>query len=173
LGTTSGFDEIASAKEYDAVVDYTDDLSSAFSDLFSSFEKHEFGTETFKSAFETLVPEDIYEQIVDAEDRIQAGWEYLNGRVSRYFTFDDGNVSIDYDNTKKFVQDALNTAYEGSTVFTGTLEDFDLSPQIESVYELAEAMGVTEEVAFGMITAINKYNADGDNMFSEFIDGFD
>lgn len=173
LGTTSGFDEIASAKEYDAVVDYTDDLSSAFSDLFSSFEKHEFGTETFKSAFETLVPEDIYDQIVDAEDQIQAGWEYLNGRVSRYFTFDDGNVSIDYDNTKKFVQDALNTAYEGSTVFTGTLEDFDLSPQIESVYELAEAMGVTEEVAFGMITAINKYNADGDNMFSEFIDGFD
>ena len=173
LGTTNGFDEIASAKEYDAVVDYTDDLSSAFSDLFSSFEKHEFGTETFKSAFETLVPEDIYDQIVDAEDQIQAGWEYLNGRVSRYFTFDDGNVSIDYDNTKKFVQDALNTAYEGSTVFTGTLEDFDLSPQIESVYELAEAMGVTEEVAFGMITAINKYNADGDNMFSKFIDGFD
>ena len=34
-------------------------------------------------------------------------------------------------------------------------------------------MGVTEEVAFGMITAINKYNADGDNMFSKFIDGFD
>ena len=25
-------------------------------------------------------------------------------------------------------------------------------------------MNVTEEVAFGMITAINKYNADGDNL---------
>lgn len=167
LGVTNAFTELSNAQALDEASDYTDDLSGMIDALIGSYENHEFGTETFQTAFDALIPEDIYEQFTDAGDRLDAGWKYLNEKLARYFTYDDGSISIDYSNVEKFVSDALSTSFEDSTVLTGTLENFDLNPQIDTVEEFAEAMGVTTEVAFALGNAISKYTADNTDFLSE------
>lgn len=170
LGVTNAFTELSNAQALDEASDYTDDLSGMIDALIGSYENHEFGTETFKTAFDALIPEDIYEQFTDAGDQLDAGWKYLNEKLARYFTYDDGSISIDYSNVEKFVSDALSTSFGDSTVLTGTLENFDLNPQIDTVEEFAEAMGVTTEVAFALGNAISKYTADNADFLSS-LDG--
>lgn len=166
LGVTNAFDKMANAKAIDSARDYTDDLSDSISGLISSFENHEFGTEFFKTAFASLIPDNIYEQFTEAGDQLDAGWDYLNTKLARYFSYDNGSVSIGYENVKSFVSDALNTAFGDSTVFTGTLDNFDINPQITSIQELADAMGVTTTVAFSLANAVSKYTADNDDFLS-------
>lgn len=167
LGTTSAFDKLADAQALDAARDYTDDLADSISGLIKSFENHEFGTEYFKTAFDSLIPKDIYKQFTDAGDQLDAGWDYLNTKLSRYFTFDENNVSIDFENIKAFVEDGLNQAFGDSTVFLGDLEDFSLNSQITTLSEFAEAMGLTETAAFSLANAISKYTTDNDDFLSK------
>lgn len=166
LGVTNAFTEMENAQQIDEAADYTDDLAGMIQTLFDSYENNEFGTETFWTAFKALVPEDVYGQFEDVGDQIEAGWNYLNNVLSRYYSSDDGNISIDFDNIKNFVSDGLNTAFGDSTVFTGTLENFELNPQIDSLEELADAMNITTTEAFALGNAISKYSADNEDFLS-------
>lgn len=167
LGVTNAFTEMENAQQIDEAADYTDDLAGMIQTLFDSYANNEFGTETFWTAFKALVPEDIYGQFEDAGDQIEAGWDYLNNVLSRYYSSDDGNISIDFDNIKNFVADGLNTAFGDSTVFTGTLEHFELNPQINTLEEFAEAMNLTTTEAFALGNAISKYSADHEDFLSD------
>lgn len=167
LGVTNAFTEFANAQEIDSASDYTDDLSSMISSLIGSFENHEFGTETFWTTFKSLIPDDVYESFEDIGDQIDAGWDYLNTKLAKYFTYDGGNVSIDFDNVKAFVEDGLATAFaEDENVFVGTLDSFELNPQITSIEQLADAMGITTTAAFALGNAISKYTADNADFLS-------
>ena len=166
LGVTNAFTEMENAQQIDEAADYTDDLAGMIQTLFDSYANNEFGTETFWTAFKALVPEDIYGQFEDAGDQIEAGWDYLNNVLSRYYSSDDGNISIDFDNIKNFVTDGLNTAFGDSTVFTGTLESFELNPQIDTLEEFADAMNLTTTEAFALGNAISKYSADHEDFLS-------
>lgn len=167
LGVTNAFTEMENAQQIDEAADYTDDLAEMIQTLFDSYANNEFGTETFWTAFKVLVPEDIYGQFEDAGDQIEAGWDYLNNVLSRYYSSDDGNISINFDNIKNFVTDGLNTAFGNSTVFTGTLENFELNPQINTLEEFAEAMNLTTTEAFALGNAISKYSADHEDFLSD------
>lgn len=167
LGVTNAFTEMENAQQIDEAADYTDDLAEMIQTLFDSYANNEFGTETFWTAFKALVPEDIYGQFEDAGDQIEAGWDYLNNVLSRYYSSDDGNISINFDNIKNFVTDGLNTAFGNSTVFTGTLEYFELNPQINTLEEFAEAMNLTTTEAFALGNAISKYSADHEDFLSD------
>lgn len=160
LGVTNAFTELDNAQAIDDAADYTDDLANMIQTLVDSYENNEFGTETFWTAFKALVPEDIYGQFEDAGDQIEAGWKYINKVLSRYYTSDDGNISIDFDNIKNFVTDGLKTAFGDSTVFVGDLENFELNSQIETIEQFAEAMNLTTTEAFALGNAISKYSAD-------------
>lgn len=167
LGTTSAFDKLADAQALDSARDYTDKLSDSISGLIKAFENHEFGTEYFKTAFDALIPENIYEQFTDAGDQLDAGWDYLNTKLARYFTFDNNSVSIDFENIKAFVEDGLDTAFGDSTVFLGDLDNFDLNPQITTLKEFADALGITETAAFSLGNAISKYSTDDNDFLSK------
>lgn len=167
LGTTSAFDKLANAQALDSARDYTDELSDSISGLISAFENHEFGTEYFQTAFDALIPENIYQQFTDAGDQLDAGWDYLNTKLARYFTFDNNSVSIDFDNIRAFVEDGLNTAFGDSTVFLGDLENFDLNPQITTLEQFADALGITETAAFSLGNAISKYTTDDNDFLSK------
>lgn len=157
LGTTNAFDRLENAQNIDSASDYTDDLSGAIEGIIQAYENHEFGTEYFQEAFQDLIPESAYDGIYDAADRLDAGWDYLQTVLSKYYDYDNGKVSIGFDQVQQFVQDGLGS------VFDGTLDDFTLSPQIHSLQEFADAMGVTETVAFAMANAISKYTIGNDN----------
>lgn len=167
LGVTNAFTALDEAKAVDAAADYTDELSGMIESLLGSFKNREFGTETFWTAFEALVPKDIYSQFESAGQQIDAGWKYINDKLSRYFTYDkSGKVSIDSKNATKFVEDALKTSYGDSTVFTGTIDSFQINETITSVEQLADAMGITTTAAFALGTAISKYSADNADFLS-------
>lgn len=166
LGVTNAFTELENAQAIDSAADYTDDLVSMIQTLIGSYENKEFGTEAFWTGLKSLVPEDIYGQFEDAGDQIEAGWEYLNDKLARYFTYDEGNVSIDSSNIEKFVSDALSTQLGDSTVFTGSLEHFELNPQIQSLEDLADAMGITTTAAFALASGISKYSANNADFLS-------
>lgn len=168
LGVADAFNAIEAAKEFDEKIDKTDELSGLIQDLFDSYESGKFGTETFKTAFEGLVPDDVYNKFTEAGDQIDAGWEYINGKLSRYYTNDDGSISINYDNVANFVEDALKTSFGNSTVFTGTLENFQVNDQIKSIEQLANAMGITTETAYALGMAISQYSTDGQNFLDSF-----
>lgn len=169
LGATNAFTEMENAQKIDEAADYSDDLANMIQTLFDAYEKKEFGGEAFWTAFEALIPEDVYKQFEDVGDQIDAGWDYLNNALSRYYSFDNGNISIDFDNIKNFVEDGLKTAFGDSTVFTGTLENFELNPQIESIQDLAEAMNLTTTEAFALANAISKYTAGNEDFLSDLI----
>jgi len=164
---TNAYDKMANAKTIDESRDYTDELADSISGLISAFENHEFGTEYFQTAFESLIPKNVYEQFTEAGDRIDSGWEYLNNKLSKYFIFDNNSVSIDFDNIKSFVSDALSTEFGDSAVFTGALENFDLNPQITTLHEFAEAMNLTDTAAFSLGNAVSKYTSDNDDFLSK------
>ncbi len=168
LGVTNAFSKMESARAADEVMDYTDEASSLIDELYNGFENNEFGTSAFENAFEGLIPENIAGQFTGAASEIEAGWSYLENKLSRYFTRENGKTTIGFDNVKNFVSDALNTAYDGSTVLQGTLEDFDLNPNIKSLEQFADALGLTTEMAFTLASAISKYNVDGDDLISKF-----
>lgn len=169
LGVTNAFTELENAQTIDSAADYTDDLVSMIQTLIGSYENKEFGTEAFWTGLKSLVPEDIYGQFEDAGDQIEAGWEYLNNKLARYFTYDEGNVSIDSSNIEKFVSDALSTQLGDSTVFTGSLEHFELNPQIQSLEDLADAMGITTTAAFALASGISKYSANNADFLSSLM----
>lgn len=169
LGVTNAFTELENAQAIDSAADYTDDLVSMIQTLIGSYENKEFGTEAFWTGLKSLVPEDIYGQFEDAGDQIEAGWEYLNNKLARYFTYDEGNVSIDSSNIEKFVSDALSTQLGDSTVFTGSLEHFELNPQIQSLEDLADAMGITTTAAFALASGISKYSANNADFLSSLM----
>lgn len=54
------------------------------------------------------------------------------------------------------MEDGLNTAFGDSTVFLGDLENFDLNPQITTLEQFADALGITETAAFSLGNAISK-----------------
>lgn len=167
LGATNAFGEFEEAQKLDNESDYTDDLSTLIGGLLSSFENKEFGSETFWTSLESLVPKDIYGQFEDAGAQIDAGWKYINEKLSRYFTSEgNGNVSVGFDNVKAFAADALATSYGDSTVFTGSIDSFELNESIETIEQLADAMGVTTTVAFTLGNAISKYSADNKDFLS-------
>ena len=169
LGVTNAFTEMENARAFDEATDYTDDLSSMVQDLLDAFSNREFGSETFRTAFEALVPEDIYDKFTDTGDQIDAGWKYIHNKLDRYFTYDDGNVTVEFGDVKQFVQDALATSYGDSTVFTGSLEEFNVNPQIESIEQLAEAMGITTTAAFALGNAITRFTTTDEDFLSALV----
>ena len=173
LGVSDGFSAITKAQEIDSAFDYTDDLSSLISVFKSLYQQEAFGTETLWEAMRAIVPKDILDQFVDKGQQIAAGYSYVQNTLSRYITTDaSGNVSVSANNTDNFIRDALNKPIdkdhpELGTVLTGSLASFDLNPQIQSVEQLASAMGVTTTVAFGLISAISKFSINGKEIFQD------
>lgn len=172
MGATNAYVEFANAQEYDAEMDYSDDMVGMLDGLIKAYENHEFGTEAFWASFKGIVPEDVYSQFEDVGDQINAGWAYINSMLENgYFSYDNGNIEINFENVKRFVEDGLQTElFDGEgislgTVFTGNLEDFELNDSIKSVEQLAEALGITTEMAFMLGTQISKYDASNADFF--------
>lgn len=172
MGATNAYVEFANAQEYDAEMDYSDDMVGMLDGLIKAYENHEFGTEAFWASFKGIVPEDVYSQFEDVGDQINAGWAYINSMLEKgYFSYDNGNIEINFENVKRFVEDGLQTElFDGEgislgTVFTGNLEDFELNDSIKSVEQLAEALGITTEMAFMLGTQISKYDASNADFF--------
>ena len=167
----NAYDEFEAAKNRDAELSYGDSMIEMLEVINEGFKTGKVGSEAFQAAVKALVPESVYKDIDDLEARMIAIHDYIdkNPVFADYFTVDDdGNFSITYDNMKAFIQDGLvDGVSEEFGVFTGSLEDFNLSDNIQSVKDLADAYGITEAAALAMISTFEQYDASWGNILTE------
>lgn len=156
------YSDFEAAKQRDAQLAYGDSMVEMLNVINEGFKTGQVGSEAFQAAVKALVPESVYKDIDDLQDRMQAIHNYVskNPVFSDYFTIDEGQISITIDNIKAFLQDGLDDGIGANFgTFIGTLEDFDLAPHIQSVEDLADAYGITEAAALAMLTEFEKYDA--------------
>ena len=165
LGTTNAFTKFKDAQTIDTNNDYISQAESMLLTLGQAFDEENLGTASARAAFEGLVPESVYADLDTFEERMDAIFKYLTeGAVSKYFSMDfddDGNISkveTTVDDLKQFVADGV-----ANGIFVGDWEHFDFAEDVDSLKDVADAMGVTEEVAYALIQALE--STDAGNLF--------
>lgn len=159
LGATNAYEEFAKAQEIDEANDYETKAENLVGYLVDAFQTAKLGTESAQAAIKGLVPESVYEDLDTLDDKMAAVYKYFTEDLSDYFYVkfnDDGSLEsaeMLVDNVKKFVEDGIDKG-----VFTGSWEEWDLSSTINSLDELADKMGVTKEVAYAFLQAMETYD---------------
>lgn len=159
LGAANAYEEFANAQDIDAANDYESKAEEMVGYLVDAFQTAKLGTESAQAAIRGLVPESVYEDLDTLDDKMDAVYEYFTQDLSKYFYVkfnDDGSLEsaeMLVDNVKQFVEDGIS-----NNVFTGSWEEWDLDPTINSLDELAEKMGVTKEVAYAFLQAMETYD---------------
>lgn len=168
LGATTAYEKFAEAQDIDASNTYTEQAQNMVSALSEAFYTAKLGTETAQAAIEGLIPESVFADADTLDDKMQKIYDYFTGgELTKYFSIefdDDGKVSeveMKLENVENFFNEGKDRG-----IFTGTWDEFDLDPAIKSLDELADKMGVTKEVAFSVLSEMEKYDINwlgGDN----------
>lgn len=169
----SSFEEFENAKTADSDSDYLDKTGEMFQSIISGFQSAEMGSETFKSAFTSLIPESVYEDLDTLTEKYDAAAKYISETLNRYMKVeydDDGlvkSVETTSKNIETFIEDAKKKGLMSFTdgVWTVNEADFDT---------FAEKMGITKEMLLAIGTQIDKMDSDwimGD--ITSFFDSFD
>ena len=159
LGAANAYDEFATAQEIDSANDYESKATEMVGHLVDAFHTAKLGTESAQAAIKGLVPESVYEDLDTLDERMEAIYGYFTKDLAQYFTVefnDDGSLSsaeMKLKNVKEFVEDGI-----ANGVFTGSWEEWDLDPTINSLDELAKRMNVTKEVAFAFLQSMETYD---------------
>ena len=169
LGAANAYEKFEQAQEIDAATNYIDDAASMVLALGEAFNTAELGSETAQAAIAGLVPESVYEDLDTVDEKMAAIYDYFKkGKIAQYFALefdDDGsitNAEMKLGNLRKFIEDGLS-----NDTFTGTdWQHFEFSEVFLSGLEhandklqfFADNMGVTKEVAFAFIEALNDHD---------------
>lgn len=160
LGVANAYERIAEAQQMDSAMDYGSKATELVSILAGAFNTGKLGTEAAKVAFKGLIPDSVITAIDPDEQMSQAYKYFKEGPLSKLFKIEygkDGSVSsvdMPLENVKSYIEELTK---EGK-VFTGTWDQFDLNPNIKSMDDFAQALGVTKEVAFGLLTTLEQYD---------------
>lgn len=171
LGATNAYTQFEQAQAADSATDYISNTENMLSALLDGFETGMVGTETFKAAIAGMVPESVYKDLDTVEAKMQAIYNYAKQDLGRYFTIDsDGNVDSTWDNMTNLIKDGRALG-----VFTGKDNNhIELSKDITSLKQFAEAFNITEEAAYALLVNMEKMDGEwinGDNQ--SFLDQLD
>lgn len=171
LGATNAYTQFEQAQAADSATDYISNTENMLSALLDGFETGMVGTETFKAAIAGMVPESVYKDLDTVEAKMQAIYNYAKQDLGRYFTIDsDGNVDSTWDNMTNLIKDGRALG-----VFTGKDNNhIELSKDIASLKQFAEAFNITEEAAYALLVNMEKMDGEwinGDNQ--SFLDQLD
>lgn len=169
----SSFEEFENAKTADSDSDYLDKTGEMLQSIISGYQSSEMGSETFKSAFTSLIPESVYEDLDTLTEKYDAAAQYIAGTLNRYMNveYDDDGLVTKVETTSKNIQTFLEDAKEKGLmsftdgVWTVNETDFD---------QFAAKMGITKEMLLAIGVQMDKIDADwimGDN--TSFFDSFD
>lgn len=169
LGASNAYERFAEAQELDNQNTYLEQTENMLSALAEGFNTAKIGTFAFQEAVKGLVPESVYGDLNNLGESMNSIYNYFSsGELSKYITttFDDQGkiekVTIELDNLKRLVSEGAGKVFtEGST-----WEAFDLEPQIQTLDQFAEGLGITKEAAFALLQEMEKYDMSwlaGDN----------
>ena len=156
LRAASAYDLLADAQAVDEEFDYGSKAEEMLKVLGDAINSGQLGTEAAQVALKGLVPET---ELIGAtpDEMMDNAYKYLtSGPISTLFTIetdDDGMIQ-----SVEMTQDNLKNFINNSDAFIGTWDNFTLDPTITSIDELAARMNTTKEVAFAMLTELEKYD---------------
>ncbi len=169
LDAANAYEKFEQAQEIDAATNYIDDAASMVLALGEAFNTAELGSESAQAAIAGLVPKSVYEDLDTVDEKMAAIYEYFKkGKIAQYFALefdDDGsitNAEMKLGNLRKFIEDGLSNNtfagtdwqhFEFSEVFLSGLEHAN-----DKLQFFADNMGVTKEVAFAFIEALNDHD---------------
>lgn len=172
LGVTNAYTKLAEAQEIDSTTDYGSKAEEMVNALADAFNTGELGTAAAEVAFEGLIPDWVVANAQSVDEAMESAYNYMqSGALAGLFDIkydDDGkleSVKMTLDKVKAFTS-ALT---EADTVFHGTWDEFTLDPAIQNLEDFANAIGVTEEVAFAYLTELERYDAS--NIFGDSATG--
>lgn len=162
---TNAYDEFEDAKNRDAELAYGDSMIEMLQTISDGFLSGQVGSEAFKAACTALVPESVIADCKTFEERLDAIDNYFeNSKFADYFTIDeDGSFSIGMKNIEAFVADAK----EAGAFISNADGTFTLDNSIQSVDDLANAMGLTKAATIAMLTELSKYDASWGDIVSD------
>ena len=169
------YDEFESAKQRDSELTYGDSMIEMLETINNGFKTGQVGSEAFQAAVEALVPDSVYKDIDNVQERMQAIHDYIdkNPLFADWFTIEDGSFSITIKNIKSFIDDAF-----GAGLLTGDSSgDFSLTDEIKNAEDplraFADQMGkafdtdVTESAVLAMLSSFEKYDARWGDIISD------
>ena len=172
---TNGYREFEAAKELDSKLSYGDSMIEMIQTINDGLVSGKVGTEAFQAAVKALVPESVYQDLDNMEDKMKAIHDYLDkdSLFADYFTIDeDGNFSIAFKNIKWLVDD-----FQKLGIFTGDdASGFSLSADIGGMDDILAKLktvegsaGLTQEALVAMISELSKYDARWSNILEEIM----
>ena len=171
------YDAFEDAKTRDAQVSYGDSFLEMLKTIDQGILNNETGTEAFQYAVKAILSPEAYadlEALDSVDDRIRFIHDYIDGDpiLSQLFSVDEesGELDITTDNVRNFVDMGLQKG-----VFVGEdATNFELSDDINSIEDLADALGVSEAVALAMLSELEKVDAKwGDILTMASLDSFE
>jgi len=167
------FEEFSQAQEADTASDFTDDISTMLQTIVEGYQSAEMGSEAFKSAFTSLIPDSVYEDIDTLQGKYEAAAAYIRDTLSDYFKIeydDDGLISsieVTTKNIQNFIEDAKAKGLMNFANGVWQVNETDFET-------FAEKMGITEEMLVALGEQMDKVDADwitGD--LTSFFDSFE
>ena len=159
----SAYGDYERAKERDAQMAYDDSLLEMLKTIDEGILNNETGTEAFEYAVKAIVPEKFWKDIDDADAKIKAIHDYIDGDpvFSNLFHVDEesGELDINTDNVRWFVERGTQKNDKGISVFDGSSTDFSLTDDMKDIGDIAEFYGITETAALALLTALEKVDA--------------
>ena len=177
LDIGNAYDQFEKAQEIDNATDYVGSIETWIAALGEAFNTAELGTESAQVAIKGLVPESVYKDLDTVDEKMAAIYSYFKtGKLAQYvdIQFDeDGAIEsaeMKLGNLRKFIEDGLTNG----TLIGSDWRHFDLSEDIDSLEEFADAMGVTKEVAFAFIESMEDHdiewlNGDYSSIFEDIL----
>lgn len=164
LGTADAFKAFEDAQSIDEENDYIGKVEEMAVALGEAFSTAELGSQRAQVAIGALVPTSVFEDLDTVDEKMAAIDNYFKNDLSKYITIeydDDGAVEsaeMMLYNLRTFIEDGLGKGvFEYQDGFSDWMH-FDLSDEIDSIGELAEAMNVTKEVAFAFLQTIEDHD---------------
>ena len=159
-------DDYERAKERDANLTYDDSFLEMLKTIDQGILNNETGTEAFEFAVKAIVPPEVYEGLDDVDAKIKAIHDYIDGDpvFSQLFHVDEesGELDINADNVRNFVDIGLEKG-----VFDGDSTNFELSADIDSIEDVAKAMGISEAAALALLSSLEKVDATWNNVLTD------
>lgn len=173
------FEEFENAKTTDSNNDYMDDTADMLKTIVDGYQSAKMGTEAFKTAFTSIIPESVYEDIDTLQGRYEAGAKYIHDVIGKYFKFeyDDKGLLTSVEATSK----GLETFFTDMSQKKGPNGE-PLMSFTNGVWEVNETdwnkfvkySGLTEEALYAIGMAADTVDADwimGDD--TTFLGSFD
>lgn len=171
LGATNALTRFKQASSGAQLTDNRDTIVEAINTVWDAMENGQLGNTASEAALQLIMPEDLYQQVVDAgtlEEQLKLVQDYLNETFGKYFQIDPETGKATVEGLQTFVKDSIE---KGLLVDNGN-GTWDIGEGIK-IDDFVEKLGIGREAVFSLLQALEATRAGQQFHFEDELDGID